>query len=359
MAISATFEIKNPNSIMHNAVSAVLFDTYTLLSMDVKLKRKLDAQGNPSSKALIDTFTVVIRGTKELKTPFYAWVNGEDNMSQLSGTINIYDSTGLVSSTVRDASGGDAPVDFGVVNDLAKEEVGDYASYGMEKASKYREGDMYDEMNRDDLEKYIRTKGFDIYVDQKDTEDIIREKIRYYNKISKMSLKELQDEVNSNSELKDKFPAKDENGNDLTYTKDDYLKALKDYNNDRKSEQYDSTGMTPLYDMGDKMKKSTANTTSSIANALITRTLESARCITFEDAYCLSLKEHYKIDPKKPGSGEDPNTWQFELTIKPTTITVTGANVLSASKYKTTIDFAANAANAANQGVGQNQVPNV
>ena len=100
------------------------------------------------------------------------------------------------------------------------------------------------------------------------------------------------------------------------------LIILKDYD---KAEQLDSTGKQGAVKAVDTLKKSTSKTASGLANAAI-RSMQSARSITFEDAYCVSLREHFRVDPKNTGTVDASYPWILEIGIKPSKVTVNGDN---------------------------------
>ena len=359
MAISAKLELKNPlnsgftdHSAIRQAAEAILMDSYTVVDLDVSLKRDLLPNGQAATKASIKEFKITIRGTKELKTPFYAWVNGGNaavgggpaQWSRMSGTIHIYDSAGFISSTVQDVTGGDAPLDVGVVNDLATEEIEDLMNYGMDEASNYdssQKGDIYDEMSKSDLIEYIADKKLDIKVGKDDNEETLRRKIRYYNKIEKMGEGNLrqQTEEHLGKVEKDRIDAITPEDKRIA----EYKKVLREWNNDR--DPVKSVASQPAYHTADKLKKATSKTVSGAVSGAMTRVLESARSIEFENALCLGLREHFQCSSKSTGQIDDSYPWLLELTILPEKIKVTGANILgkvAGDDWATQINFVDN-----------------
>lgn len=345
MAISGKLELQSPGNIaqvINAKVAAMLIDSYSIVDLDVSLKREINKQtGAPTSKALVAQFKITIKATKELKAPFYSWVNGDQNYDKLNGTIHIYDSTGFFSSTIQDVTG-NAPLDYGVVNHLVSEELEDLTNYGMESASNYdstKEGDIYDEMNKKSLISYIDSKKMNITVDKDDTEEILREKIRKYKELEEKSLSDLQ---------KDATESKLNVDTSKCQTDDDKKKAyIEALVNNEQYNQAGSVGKQAAIRTADKLKASTAKTVGSIADATMTRVLESARSIYFENAECLSLKEHFKATAKEDLGVDSSYPWTIEITIRPEKITVTGGNVLgnAYSDFKTDINFIQNAAN--------------
>ena len=121
------------------------------------------------------------------------------------------------------------------------------------------------------------------------------------------------------------------------YVKDDMeFKAAKQMVKDRPDKVKKAVGddveqqikneevLAPAYQTADKLKKQTASTAKGIAKEFVKRTMECARSITFENAYCVSLKEHFTNRPDSQGKLDASYPWILEIGIKPTTVKVTG-----------------------------------
>lgn len=320
MAISATFELRDPNS-SATRLKGMVLDSYTVIDLDYTLKRIVDKTNRPVSAVIIDCFYLTIRGTKELKTPFHEWLWTADK--QMDGIIKIYDSAGFISSTAQDFTGGSAPVDLSLINDMVTDEIEDNLNDVMDNASKYRDSnDIFDEMDRTELLNYIASKGLKIDTEKSNSDDDIREKIRYYNQICNMDMDRLSKEVElEDVTMPDK--KKDGEGNDIPYTREDYIKALVD---NRTSDKSNNPANKSLYKTADKMKSATSKTLSSAANSVV-KLLESARSITFKNAYCVSLREHFVAKPKQDGSVDATYPWILQLGIRPGTVLINGANI--------------------------------
>ena len=324
MAISAVLEISEPGSVLQS-VQGALLNSYTVIDLDYTLKRGMDITARPSTVVYIDMIKISIRAPKEFTTPFHNWIMESDKV--MDGVIKIYDSSGVLSSSVQGVTGGNVPVDFDIVNDMATDTVGDLMDYGMDEASDYggKEGDIFDEMSKEDLMKYIDSKNMDITVDKGDTAETLRKKIRYYKKIDAMSL----------SDMKSQAQAK---GLSVTISDDmteeqkmaAYKKALRNWNNKDTSNKTKTKNMAKQgYEKAaDKAKQATTQTATSTIGS-VARALESARSISFKHAYCVSLREHFC---NRPDGGEKLDAsypWIIELGIKPASIEVQGANVMS------------------------------
>ena len=116
---------------------------------------------------------------------------------------------------------------------------------------------------------------------------------------------------------------KDGEGNDIPYTREDYIKALVD---NRTSDKSNNPANKSLYKTADKMKSATSKTLSSAANSVV-KLLELARSITFKNAYCVSLREHFVAKPKQDGSVDATYPWILQLGIRPGTVLINGANI--------------------------------
>lgn len=326
MAISATLELRDGNDSL-SKLKGSLMDAYTVIDLDYTLKRSFDKTHRPCSVVTLDLIKITIRGTKELHAPFHEWIQKDDKVK--SGIIKIYDSAGFISSTVQDVTGGEAPLNWDVVNDLVTDEVEDATNYGMDQASHYDDtkGDIFDEMSKSDMISYIASKDLPVKVDKDDTPEIIRAKIRAYQEynksLEKMSLAKLEEKAGINDS---KIP----NYKDLS--DEDKLKLckqkLKENYSDKKydkADQLNSTGKQGAVKAVDTLKKSTSKTASGLANAAI-RTMQSARSITFENAYCVSLREHFRVDPKNTGTVDASYPWILEIGIKPSKVTFNGDN---------------------------------
>ena len=328
MAISATLELRDNNAGDLSKVKGSLLDSYTVIDLDYTLKRSFDKTNRACSGVSMDFLKVTIRGTKELKTPFHEWINSPDMLK--GGIIKIFDSAAFISSTFQDTTGGEAPADFDVAQELASDELEDSMNYAMDDASYYgtNNSDIYDEMSREDMISYIASKDLPIKVEKNDTDVIIKKKIRAYNKYCKsledMTLADLKKEADKIKPA----PAIPEKATDEEKKKI-YKEALKkNYTAPEYSyaEQLDEIGRKDKNKAWDKLKKSTSKTISSVGSAAI-RSLESARSITFDNAYCVSLREHFKADPNHQGPVDSSYPWILEIGIKPGKVKINGANI--------------------------------
>lgn len=326
MAISATLELRETSDSIASTVYAMAFKTYTVVDLDYTLKREYDRTGRPSTGVLIDVIKVTIRGTKEVTAKFHEWIKTDDKT--MDGSIKIYDSTGYFTAMGQDFTGGGEVIDeLSVADDLIREEIEGNTNAAMDKASKYREKekaseDIFDEMDRKELMDYINSKGLDITTSSDDSDDTLRERIRYYNKISKMSFEELK------KEAKDKGI-----DNSEKLTEERLLEKLKEFNNKQKAaeEPGPNPATEPLYNTADTLKQSTSKTISSLATTVTMSVLESARSIAFKNAFCVSLREHFHGDPKNDGSLDSSYPWLIEIGIRPGSIEVNGWNVAGGS----------------------------
>ena len=273
MAISATLELSDGN-----VVTNALLNTYTVLDLDYTLVRSMDQTGRPSSIAYMDSIKVTIRAAKEQTPHFHEWINKPDMVK--SGSIVIYDSTGVLSSSIQDATGGTAPVDLDIATDAMDDMTEAAMNYGMDHASKYDsyQGDLFDEMSREELLQYIDSNKMDIKVDKTDSAEDLRRKIRNVK-----------------------------NGKDAG-----------------KGVGYDSHVRDAGYKTVDKLKDRTVDVTTSITDAVTKKLLEAGRTIKFKDAYCVSLREHFTNNPDSTGKLDNSYPWTLEIGIKPQTIEVQG-----------------------------------
>ena len=98
MAISAVLQIGESGG---NFLQKALASSYTVLDFDYTIERDCDKTGRPSGSASISCITVTIRAASEKNTPFHKWIKEPD--FKMDGKITIYDATGKIPSTVRDA----------------------------------------------------------------------------------------------------------------------------------------------------------------------------------------------------------------------------------------------------------------
>lgn len=343
MAISATFELRDGDGAAA-IVKGAFLKTYTVVDLDYTFKRSFDKTGRPSSGASMDFLKVTIRGTKEATAAFHEWINGDDK--KMGGVIKIYDSTGYISAISQDFTGGDKDtMDYvGMLTDLATDEVVGTTEMAMEQASDYdssKEGDIYDEMSKADLINYISEKKLDIKVDKDDTEEILRRKIRYYNKLERLSLEELKYQAKDGNKLSESDRTAIDSDMKLTEEGkiEAYKKKLREWNNDRTDSQLKSTSNKPVYEAADKGKKTVTNAITNLGNKAAKEILEAARAIVFKDAYCVSLREHFHNDPDNKGTYNASYPWILEIGIKPGTVDVKGWNVGGHAQDFGTVSF--------------------
>lgn len=327
MAISATFELRENGG---SSVYAAFLKAYTVVDLDYTLKRTLDKTGRPSSVATIDFLKISIRGTKEIQASFHEWISKPDKL--MDGIIKIYDSTGYVAGIAQDFSGGETADLLQTINDFESSELEDNMNSAMEEDpigdEVDNQEDVFDEMSREDLLKYIKDNNLSITINQDDTLDIIKHKIRYYKKISKMKENELKDE------------AKRKNIKDWdSLSKDKLLEELKKENNNWDGKKPPKTAEKPLSDTRENMKKDTTKTASSVVTKAVKEIGESARSITFENAYCVSLREHFHGDPSNQGTLDSSYPWILEIGVKPGSLKVTGWNVGGGSALPVNFTF--------------------
>ena len=343
MAISATLQIGVSGGVT-GFLAQNLKDIYTVLSLDYTLERTCDKSGRPSGPASITFIKVTIRAAKQMGAPFHEWINGED--TQMDGVIKIYDSSGLfVSSTMQDSLGIDPVLDLDKAFDTPSDMMTGAMTQAMDNASDYSTDDIYDEMSRKDLLALAKEKG--VEVKSGDSDDEIREKIRIQNEYES-NFEKLKEDYKK-AELKDddtlkkflnehpcvKWP------DDLTKAKTK-LKELdkKDFDDiDLKNEIKDYTkkqhkkatvkekALAPAYRYADNLKEQTASTSKGIVKEAAKRTLECARSIAFEKAYCVSLREHFVNRPNFEGALNSAYPWTLEIGIKPKKVTVTGEQI--------------------------------
>ena len=330
MAISASFELRETPGSTASAIYGAFLKSYTVIDFDYTLKRSLDKTGRPSSIATIDFIKLTIRGTKEITSKFHEWINTPDKL--MDGVIQIYDSTGYFAAWAQDAIGGETIDEMGVVGGLVTDEVEDNMNAVMDNASHYRDGensdDIFDEMDRAELLSYIDSNQLDIKTDSSTSDDSIRERIRYYKKISKMSLEQLKAEAASKGITLPDNP-----------TIQDCLNKLIEYNNKQTAKDKSNPAKEAAYKTADKAKQATAKTASSAANAVVKSVLESARSITIKNAYCVSLREHFHNDPNSQGTLDTTYPWILEIGIKPGSIEINGANIGGVSGYSVIFEF--------------------
>ena len=348
MAISATFELRETPGSVGSVIYGMALKSYTVVDLDYTLKRSFDKTGRPSSGASIDLLKVTIRGVKEVTAKFHEWIQSPDKL--MDGTIKIYDSTGYATTLSQDFTGGDTADYLGEAEHLATKEMEDELDYSMDKASKYRlnkdddkdkgenlPDDIFNEMDRDTLLNYIASKNLDVQVRIKDSDDTIRSRIRYAIKINNMTYDELKAEAAAQGIT------------DLPQTpkKEDYQRELLKYNSKddktddqkKKAKEDHSRAESTAYKTVDNLKKATSKTVSSAASRVTKTVLESARSITFKNAYCVSLREHFHGDPDNKGTLDSSYPWLIEICIRPGKLEVNGWNVAGGSAKDVVFDF--------------------
>ena len=288
MSISATFEMRESGALGLAKATQKLFDVYTVLDLNYSVARSCDKTGRPSGGASISSITVTIRAAKEKKAPFHEWINGEDK--KMDGEIKIFDSTGYVSSTLQDTTGTDPLIDIQDTVDIPNDMMGGAVTARMDELSDYGEGshgahkpDIYDEASHKDLLEIAAQKG--IVVGPNDSDDFIRQRIR----------------------------EKEQLGENHYIRQSSYEQA---------------------YQHADKQKAKTVSATKGMVDAAVKRFTEAARCITFEEAYCIGLKEHFVNRPDSHGKTDSSYPWILEISFKPKKVKVSGAQVFGWSKYK-------------------------
>ena len=327
MAISATFELRETPGSVGSVIYGMALKSYTVVDLDYTLKRSFDKTGRPSSGASIDLLKVTIRGVKEVTAKFHEWIQSPDKL--MDGTIKIYDSTSYATALSQDFTGDETADWLSEGDQLAKREIEDNLNYKLdEKSTKYREAkdDVFDEMDRATMLNYIASKNLDVQVEKKDSDDTIREKIRYANKVNNMTYEELKAEAT----------AKGITGLAQTPKKEDYQRELlkKNYKGDKRD-----IAASDAYVTVDNLKKGTSRTVSSAASRVTKTVLESARSITFKNAYCVSLREHFHGDPDNKGTLDSSYPWLIEICIRPGKLEVNGWNVAGGSAKDVVFDF--------------------
>lgn len=371
MAISATLQIGESGGGITAFLAKNLKDIYTVLNLDYTIERTCDKTGRPSGAASISFIKVTIRAAKQMGAPFHAWINGEDTL--MDGVIKIYDSTGIISSTMQDVTGTDPLVDVGnTMFGLPEDMMEGAMNQAMDQASNYdtREHDLYDELEHKDLLE--QADDYKIKVMANDSDDVIKDKLRKTKKeldtldtndealrafikehpevgwptkekeTAEMNLDALKKYATDNK-LND-APKKKDNETDeeylkryRAYVKDDMeFKAAKQMVKDRpdkvkkavvadvEQQIKNEEVLAPAYQTADKLKKQTASTAKGIAKEFVKRTMECARSITFENAYCVSLKEHFTNKPDAQGKLDATYPWTLEIGFKPKKVTITG-----------------------------------
>ena len=261
----------------------------------------------------------------------------------MDGKISIFDSTGLVSSTVQDVTGSSPLLDINEIVDIPDDMMAGAMGAAMDHASDYgtHDPDIYDEMSHKDLVDYAIKN--DISIDSSDTDEVIRGKIRNKKKVDKlidqsneevekMSLDELKTYVKNNQltaptsgsiedykELVKKEKEKKIRTNNKYESKDDELKEVQ-----RQS-------FEPAYKAADTMKGKTVNLAKTPVKEATRRLLECARNIAFKDAYCISLKEHFNNAPDSQGKLDKSYPWTIELGIKPKKVSFSGTQLFTKS----------------------------
>lgn len=384
MAISATLQLYDGGMIAAN-----LINIYTVLNIDYTIERSCDKTGRPSGRASISVIKVTIRAAKQKSAPFHDWINGIDTLK--SGAIKIYDSAGILSSTIQDATGTDTLLDISDVTDLPNDMMGGAMGEALDQASNYgSHDDIYDEMSHDDLVEKATDEG--ITVKSGDTDDAIREKIRIKKETDKRYADMMEDydglkTVDEIKEFKKKYSeftwssacdtskkTKDQLLEEIKdnkwqmppiegLTEDKALKKLREYvafqtdlegvkdvvsdkdkegkekeekprdtieksiQEQHSTQELKNKSFNPAYQEADKRKAQTVSTSKQVVKELTRRVGECARTIEFQNAYCISLKEHFDNDPESKGKLDSDYPWTIELGIKPQTVTVKGEQV--------------------------------
>ncbi len=314
MAVSATFEFADAGG--NAAVAAIaknFWNTYTVLSFDYILERAVDKTGRPSSKAKINTINVTLRGIKQKMTPFHDWIKDPDK--KMSGDIKIYDSTDILSSMTQGVTGTDQILDVDEIVNVPIDMMADNLDMSLDDASNYYSDDVYSEMSHKDLVDCATSKG--VTIKPTDTDENIRSKIRTKDEVDKMTIEQIN-----------KYCA-DNNISKGSLSIDELKKAV--YDDKVKKKERNDNAMGHLKSTADKYKEKTTNVAKSVAKNVTKKLLESARCITFENAYCVSLREHFENNPKSQGELDKTYPWIIEIGIRPETVKVSGEELLGAS----------------------------
>lgn len=398
MAISATLQLFGSQTsqlgggttrfVENNDLAKVFKDIYTVLKLDYTFARKVNDRTNrPEGKPYIKEMKVTIRATKESKATFHQWMQAtpvagsvtSNNGMIMKGEIKIYDSAGILSSSVQDATGISPLVDLDEETDFVISEIGgDAMTTGMDDASDYenRDFDMYDELSHAQLLKQAREKG--IVVNSRDSDDDIRNMLREWEnvkdkdipeiKVGKnkkslddMTLSELETYANDHDIEKKDFKDETEKMKEAEldkYLKDNGINLTEKETLENKREKV-RTHMElayykektkncekgklareaqeeahvkqmftqPAYKEGDKWKAKTVSSVKGAGKAAAKRLLECARCIAFEEAFCISLKEVFTNDPDSTGKLNKYYPWIIEIGILPKKVTVTGEQI--------------------------------
>ena len=298
-----------------------LLNVYTVLNLDYTIERTCDKTGRPSGGASISQIKVTIRAAKQKGTPFHEWINGDDKL--MDGEIKIFDSTGIISSTIQDTTGTDTLVDVGEAIDIPSDMMGAAMNTSMDEASDYGnrgvwELDEFDEMSHDDLLEYA--KNHDITVKNIDTDDDIKRVIRERKKNEK--------KVNDMSETELKKYAKIHDIETDKLTDAQLKQKVLDNMNSLTGHEVRQHSFEEAYKAADKMKGKTVSTAKGLASAAAKRFLECARCIEFKNAYCISLKEKFVNHPDTQGKLDSTYPWTLEIGFKPKTVIVTGEQLV-------------------------------
>lgn len=364
MSVSATLQFAESGGGLTAFLAENLKDIYTVLDLDYTVEKPFDKSGRPSSGAYISLIKVTIRAAKQMGAPFHDWINKPDQ--QMDGVIKIYDSSSiLVSSSLQDAVGINPLLDVNDTLALPETIMEREMSDAMEDE---RKNDLYDETSHEDLLK--QAKKNNITVLASDSDDVIRDKLRQankeYEKLAKdddamkkfmkdnkknikwpskenetkdLTLEQLQEYVQKKK--LDDAPKKEKNESDEEYLKryrkfvqdDMELEAARELVKERPEEVTKAVGemadkdykdIEPALQKVNELKKQTTSTVKGVANELAKRALECARSISFTKAYCVGLKEHFTNRPDSQGKLDSTYPWTIEISIRPTTVTVTG-----------------------------------
>lgn len=395
MSISATLQLYSDTpttdatgtlgaEVKAKAAQQMFQNIYTVLKLDCTFKRTCNANGLPQGNPTIDVIKVTIRAAKEKNATFHQWIMANptdathpNNGLLKSGEIKIYDSTGILSSSVQDAVGIDPLIDVEDISNIALNPLEETMNTGMDDATEYetRDLDKYDELSHKELLARARERG--IQLNAGDTDDDIRDMLRAWDKLDEddlpkvtvnktekkisdltdedckkyakdhdieepedktksMKLKELQEYVKEN-----KVTVKD------GATEDEIRKAVKeDMENKYYKQQLinrekgliarekhytkhlDDHARAPLQEEGEEYKKRTSSTVKGLGNAVMRKAFEVARSISFENAYCISLKETFVNAPDSTGKLDTKYPWVIELGIKPKKVTITGEQLV-------------------------------
>lgn len=342
MSISATLQVYDQLDTFDKKLDKALLDVYTVLKLDFNIERKIDKTTNKPNELSFKSFNVTIRVPKEAKATFHRWIAKKDSV--MNGEINIYDSTGLLSSTLQDSAGTGTVVDTEDIPDLLMDMTGEAMSTGMDDASKYDERDLdkYDELSHKDLLARAKEKGIELT--NKDSDDDIRELLRQWDKvkdtdvpkvevgsgtkkISDMSSDELKNYAKKNNidepteeELKKAGQTQDEYYREKIKNREKGLIAR----DKQKTKSLAEQSYTPAYQKADELKKRTVNSLKGVGTTAVKRNFEVARCIKFQDALCSSLKETFVSNPDSAGKFDTKYPWVLEIGIFPKKVTVTG-----------------------------------